>query len=397
MAARPRPRWPAPRSPRSAPWCAAAGRTCCPVASERHTAFAAESVADEIVFVTGPALVTFLATSFAPQAGLVAALLVGTVGALGPRRAAPDRAAGPSTRPEHDARADALGSARAADLRSPSRSGACSAASRWRPSPSPTTTARKALSGLMLGAFSLGSLIAGFVAGTIVWRRGPLERVRIGTGAARGGHPLAALPARARGRDRRAVHHRPGAGTDPDHAVLADRGLGAAVATQRGDGLRTDRDERRHRPGCLVRRGGRRRVGRLGGVLGVHGLCRARRAGRPLRPRLRADRWRATSLRGMATWTNWSGLSTAHPTQEVSPHDAGEVVDAVVAARHQNLTVKMPGTGHSFTDIARHRRADAAARQPARHPRGRRGRDDRHRAGRYDARASSTARSRSSG
>lgn len=54
----------------------------------------------------------------------------------------------------------------------------------------------------------------------------------------------------------------------------------------------------------------------------------------------------------MATWTSWSGLSTAHPTQEVSPHDAGEVVDAVVAARHQNLTVKMPGTGHSFTDIA---------------------------------------------
>ena len=54
----------------------------------------------------------------------------------------------------------------------------------------------------------------------------------------------------------------------------------------------------------------------------------------------------------MATWTNWSRLSTAHPTQEVTPHDAGEVVDAVVAARHQNLTVKMPGTGHSFTDIA---------------------------------------------
>jgi L-gulono-1,4-lactone dehydrogenase len=54
----------------------------------------------------------------------------------------------------------------------------------------------------------------------------------------------------------------------------------------------------------------------------------------------------------MATWTNWAGLATAHPTQELSPHDAGEVVDAVVAARHQNLTVKMPGTGHSFTGIA---------------------------------------------
>src|SRR3954451_15102983 len=54
----------------------------------------------------------------------------------------------------------------------------------------------------------------------------------------------------------------------------------------------------------------------------------------------------------MATWTNWSRLSTAHPAQEISPHDAGEVVDAVVAARHQKLKVKMPGTGHSFTDIA---------------------------------------------
>ncbi len=54
----------------------------------------------------------------------------------------------------------------------------------------------------------------------------------------------------------------------------------------------------------------------------------------------------------MPTWTNWAGLATAHPTQELSPHDAGEVVDAVVAARHQNLKVKMPGTGHSFTGIA---------------------------------------------
>lgn len=54
----------------------------------------------------------------------------------------------------------------------------------------------------------------------------------------------------------------------------------------------------------------------------------------------------------MATWTNWAGLATAHPAQVLSPHDANEVVDAVVAARPQNLTVKMPGSGHSFTDIA---------------------------------------------
>ncbi|MCW2781309.1 MAG: L-gulono,4-lactone dehydrogenase [Marmoricola sp.] len=53
----------------------------------------------------------------------------------------------------------------------------------------------------------------------------------------------------------------------------------------------------------------------------------------------------------MSTWTNWSGLTTTHPTQVISPRDAGEVADAVVAAKHQHLTVKMVGTGHSFTAI----------------------------------------------
>ena len=50
--------------------------------SERHTAFAVEGIADEVVFVTGPALVTLLATSFAPQSGLVVALVAGTVGTV---------------------------------------------------------------------------------------------------------------------------------------------------------------------------------------------------------------------------------------------------------------------------------------------------------------------------
>jgi FAD-linked oxidoreductase len=54
----------------------------------------------------------------------------------------------------------------------------------------------------------------------------------------------------------------------------------------------------------------------------------------------------------MPTWTNWTGLATARPEQELSPLDASDVAEAVVAARHQHLTVKMPGTGHSFTDIA---------------------------------------------
>ena len=53
-----------------------------------------------------------------------------------------------------------------------------------------------------------------------------------------------------------------------------------------------------------------------------------------------------------STWRTWSGLAEAHPASVLSPADTAEVVDAVVAARHQGLTVKMVGSGHSFTDIA---------------------------------------------
>jgi FAD-linked oxidoreductase len=51
-------------------------------------------------------------------------------------------------------------------------------------------------------------------------------------------------------------------------------------------------------------------------------------------------------------WRSWSGLSTAHPAQVVTPADPAEVADAVVAGRANGLRVKMVGTGHSFTDIA---------------------------------------------
>lgn len=52
------------------------------------------------------------------------------------------------------------------------------------------------------------------------------------------------------------------------------------------------------------------------------------------------------------TWTSWSGLSTAHPTQVMSPTDTDDVVDAVRAGRANGLRVKMVGSGHSFTDVA---------------------------------------------
>ncbi len=49
---------------------------------ERHTAFAFESVLDEVVFVTGPILVTLLATLVAPPAGILTGLVVGAGGGL---------------------------------------------------------------------------------------------------------------------------------------------------------------------------------------------------------------------------------------------------------------------------------------------------------------------------
>ncbi|MEO5652378.1 MAG: D-arabinono-1,4-lactone oxidase [Marmoricola sp.] len=52
------------------------------------------------------------------------------------------------------------------------------------------------------------------------------------------------------------------------------------------------------------------------------------------------------------TWTNWSGLATATPDRALAPHDSAEVVEAVRTAREHGLRIKMPGTGHSFTDIA---------------------------------------------
>jgi MFS family permease len=61
-----------------------------------HTAFAFESVADEVVFVTGPMIVTVLATEVHPAGGLAAAGALTLVGGLA---LAPQRATQPPPRP----------------------------------------------------------------------------------------------------------------------------------------------------------------------------------------------------------------------------------------------------------------------------------------------------------
>lgn len=53
-----------------------------PDAEDRQTAFAFESVVDEVVFVVGPPSITFLAALVAPPAGFVVGLVVGVAGAV---------------------------------------------------------------------------------------------------------------------------------------------------------------------------------------------------------------------------------------------------------------------------------------------------------------------------
>jgi L-gulonolactone oxidase len=54
----------------------------------------------------------------------------------------------------------------------------------------------------------------------------------------------------------------------------------------------------------------------------------------------------------MTTWHNWARLTSVSPTEVRTPRDTDDVVAAVIRARERRTTVKMPGTGHSFTGIA---------------------------------------------
>lgn len=51
-------------------------------------------------------------------------------------------------------------------------------------------------------------------------------------------------------------------------------------------------------------------------------------------------------------WRNWSGLEQAVPRHVETPTSTAAVLDAVRRARSGGTTVKMTGTGHSFTAIA---------------------------------------------
>ncbi|MCW2867788.1 MAG: putative arabinose efflux permease, family [Marmoricola sp.] len=162
--------------------------------SLRHTAFSLEGVLDEVVFVTGPTLVTFVATAAAPQTGLLLAVALGTVGTVAlavqhgtaPPAAAVARARGRGRLPV--ALLAVLG---LAFLALGAVFGALEVAT--------VAVAREeghpAFAGVMLATFSAGSLVAGVVSGAATVRRHPLVRARVGLVLlALGTLPLPLLP-----------------------------------------------------------------------------------------------------------------------------------------------------------------------------------------------------------
>jgi FAD-linked oxidoreductase len=51
-------------------------------------------------------------------------------------------------------------------------------------------------------------------------------------------------------------------------------------------------------------------------------------------------------------WQNWAGNQAAAPQRVITPRSAAEVAEAVALATRDGLTVRMTGSGHSFTAVA---------------------------------------------
>ena len=54
----------------------------------------------------------------------------------------------------------------------------------------------------------------------------------------------------------------------------------------------------------------------------------------------------------MSEWINWSGIESARPSSIEDPADTAAIVASIERARAAGSTVKMVGTGHSFTAIS---------------------------------------------
>lgn len=151
-----------------------------PDKSMLQTAFAFEAVADEAVFMVGPTVVTLLATAVHPLAGLVTAIVAGLAGTLA---LAAQRGTEPPRHPRHPVRAErprmpwaTMGPLVVASAAIGALFGSVEVA----------TVAfaeeleAKAVSGVLLAVWALGSLVSGLITGALTWRTDNATRFRRG-------------------------------------------------------------------------------------------------------------------------------------------------------------------------------------------------------------------------
>lgn len=149
--------------------------------AEVQTAYALEAVVDEAVFILGPILVTVLATTVHPVAGLGTAVVAGVAGSLafaGQRSTEPpprphDRDTG--TRPTLPWRTIVPLAVVSACL------GVLFGAAEVTTVAFADEQGDQAWAGGLLALWALGSLLSGVLTGAISWRRGPAVRVRVGS------------------------------------------------------------------------------------------------------------------------------------------------------------------------------------------------------------------------
>lgn len=139
---------------------------------QRQTAFAFESVVDEVVFVTGPPLVTFLATGVSPPVGFLTAIILGLIGGLA-------LATLTSTEPQRSAAGESRAGSR--HLLEPGlvavaltyvAVGTVFGAMDVVVVAYADEQGRVGVSGLVLAVYAAGSLVAGLVYGAVRWKRG---------------------------------------------------------------------------------------------------------------------------------------------------------------------------------------------------------------------------------
>ena len=145
------------------------------------TAFAVEAVLDEVIFIVGPVLVTFLATTVDPALALGVAGVVGLVGAL---VLAAQRGTEPPRRPRGSTDAPAVRinlAALAPVVVASVALGIVFGGMEVVVVAFATEADVLAYAGAILMAWAAGSLVSGVLTGTVTWRRSPAARFRIGS------------------------------------------------------------------------------------------------------------------------------------------------------------------------------------------------------------------------